>query len=510
MAKEKLKQGEKNHAQYLIIFCLHFLVYFGCNKPIQPEVPVFVAPVLHYELDHFLGDPLSGPRSGNLLVQQSDPAISITLTFLALEHMPTELLGPLEADTRLILSSLEGEPVTSITRLTRGGRSGSVDDVSEFLGNFEQENFGTFVRLKVLNSTILTGTTTCVRVKKAESIADEASGSIEIQVYLSPITDPIMVSEQPANKSLEIALIQSGEIYLDDTQSNTQKEEVKINQVTQESQSLVPFVESVILKPIAFQDKIDFAIVLPYLWNDSDAEAVAIVVQVQQPKLGEQTDIEYNRALSQCLADIKRHGADIDLSGSAYPTGSLKPDFALAQKLLMSSGEKRKALLYLASVYPADFTGDVALSVELGHQYSLANHVIKMIQSSSDPNNSDLGWLMEKASYIFFADLLNKGQATLDVEGILTYHTGEVGRHGSLLLELASRAQNLEDFHNLLLQENLVYLNDASPSARIRAYDWLAAREKAPPGYNPLASKEERRAALTKNAEKLLRDDKSN
>ena len=41
-----------------------------------------------------------------------------------------------------------------------------------------------------------------------------------------------------------------------------------------------------------------------------------------------------------------------------------------------------------------------------------------------------------------------------------------------------------------------MYLEDSSPSARVRAYDWLAARGRAPQGYEPLGPARERRRAL--------------
>ena len=43
----------------------------------------------------------------------------------------------------------------------------------------------------------------------------------------------------------------------------------------------------------------------------------------------------------------------------------------------------------------------------------------------------------------------------------------------------------------------------AEPEARLRAYDWLVRRDAAPPGYDPLAPRKERRLALAKAAESV-------
>jgi hypothetical protein len=47
-----------------------------------------------------------------------------------------------------------------------------------------------------------------------------------------------------------------------------------------------------------------------------------------------------------------------------------------------------------------------------------------------------------------------------------------------------------------LVSENLIYLEDSSPSARVRANDWLAARGRAPAGFDPLGPPRQRREAL--------------
>jgi len=49
-----------------------------------------------------------------------------------------------------------------------------------------------------------------------------------------------------------------------------------------------------------------------------------------------------------------------------------------------------------------------------------------------------------------------------------------------------------------LLLENFIYLEDISPAARTRAFEWLAARDQAPQGYDPLASLKERRNVLNR------------
>ena len=62
--------------------------------------------------------------------------------------------------------------------------------------------------------------------------------------------------------------------------------------------------------------------------------------------------------------------------------------------------------------------------------------------------------------------------------------------------DVALAARNLEDFRARVIAENRILLEDNHPAARVRAYDWLAARGEAPDGYDPLGDEPSREAAL--------------
>jgi len=73
---------------------------------------------------------------------------------------------------------------------------------------------------------------------------------------------------------------------------------------------------------------------------------------------------------------------------------------------------------------------------------------------------------------------------------------GELGRYPDMVLEVLAASTAPADLEQRFLAENLIFLEDAHPAARVRAYDWLRARGAAPAGYDPLATREERRSAL--------------
>ena len=79
---------------------------------------------------------------------------------------------------------------------------------------------------------------------------------------------------------------------------------------------------------------------------------------------------------------------------------------------------------------------------------------------------------------------------------LLTVHAGELARHGSSLADLAGRATTVDELHGAIAGENRVFLEDPSPSARVRSYEWLRRREQAPTDFDPLASRDEPRRPL--------------
>jgi hypothetical protein len=63
---------------------------------------------------------------------------------------------------------------------------------------------------------------------------------------------------------------------------------------------------------------------------------------------------------------------------------------------------------------------------------------------------------------------------------------------------MVSDANSVADLNQRLLQENAIYLEDISPAARTRAFEWLTTKGQAPKGYDPLATLKERRAVLNR------------
>ena len=85
-----------------------------------------------------------------------------------------------------------------------------------------------------------------------------------------------------------------------------------------------------------------------------------------------------------------------------------------------------------------------------------------------------------------------------ELRAVLTVYAGEPSRHAGSLDDIAHQATSRQDLENRLTAENLVFLTDSSPGSRVRAFDWLRARNLAPAGYDPLGPAKLRREALDK------------
>jgi len=168
---------------------------------------------------------------------------------------------------------------------------------------------------------------------------------------------------------------------------------------------------------------------------------------------------------------------------------------------------RRSALVFLSDRTDAPVCEDVALAADDQVLAQLAKDVQAKFTTDSTPRDaSAIGWTLDLTTLKLLDRLQNAAESGTvsastpalpdEMAAVLASCAGEVGRHGSSLDEVLRGLVNREDLDNRLLAENLIFLEDSSPASRVRAYDWLNERGKAPAGYDPLGSPEERRKAL--------------
>jgi hypothetical protein len=62
--------------------------------------------------------------------------------------------------------------------------------------------------------------------------------------------------------------------------------------------------------------------------------------------------------------------------------------------------------------------------------------------------------------------------------------------------EVMRGAGTRQQLEQKLVSENFIYLQDSSPAYRVRAFQWLAVKNLAPRGFDPLDDPKKRREAL--------------
>jgi len=165
----------------------------------------------------------------------------------------------------------------------------------------------------------------------------------------------------------------------------------------------------------------------------------------------------------------------------------------------------RSALAFLAQATGANLTGELAIVAGEPALESYLDSLSQRVRDADlDASESEaLGWKLESVACAWLAARSADEQHPLEPElrALLLVHAGELARFPDLLGETVGECDSLAGFANRLLDENRIFLEDADPSARLRAFEWLRARGAAPEGFDPLAPLPERRAALDRARE---------
>jgi hypothetical protein len=238
----------------------------------------------------------------------------------------------------------------------------------------------------------------------------------------------------------------------------------------------------------------DLALLAPVRLPESRLRAVLAQVQIEPGSSDEAHQARWNDA-------CKAIEASIALAGQSQQTSTEDAtEAAAAAKALAGLTDPSRRRLTL-SVYAgrtgARITEDAALVMGDRDLQTLADMVqASFAQNSGDFSAPGVAWTLERTTLAMLSQKLAASQLSEELAAVLAHHTGEVGRSSSSIDDLVKSATSVDDFRARVEAENVIALEDSSPAVRVRAYDWLAARGKSPPGYDPLEDDRSRRSAL--------------
>lgn len=239
-----------------------------------------------------------------------------------------------------------------------------------------------------------------------------------------------------------------------------------------------------------------FSVLVPIAFENSDAKGVLANIRIMPA--GEEP--LHDQALASAMAQIAR---SIALETNRPRILAVGPGagsaFDIAVQTLRDPKHRRSAMAFLASQCRAPLCEDVALAGEDDVLASLTEKLLARIPMPVGAMTPDaLGWVLDSTTFTFLGELLSGAKLPPELTAVLVSHTGEVGRSPGSVEEVSKALGQRSSFEARIAAENLIFLEDNAPSSRVRAFDWLAARKLAPPGYDPLAPPRQRRAALEK------------
>jgi len=429
----------------------------ACVAPRAAQAPV------RTEVSHFAGTVLSGPTGVAAPAELASDALGLRLRIALVPHPAAGEVLP----TRLIVAENAADPFVTHSELAAGARLTQDAAPSESIWATHVEE------------ALLRGGTAVVTVEPDRALQDAPR----------PIWDRLELELSRRSESdgrIECALVLTAHARTADRPGAAGAETQAPDQPGLRERILLDDA------PRPGGSAWSFAFPAPSQLEPD----LALLVEVQVLEAADPAAAE--RAVAK--QEAARRGWESDKS--APSDESLRIQTGSAMQALARRDLQRPALLYLAGETHAELLGELALALDAERLGELLQAVREGLAQQPDRLEADqLGWILEAASWRWVLARAREQRDADDyvpepLDALLLQLAGEAGRWPDLALDALAQSPDAAAFADRLEQENLIFLEDADPAARVRAWDWLAARGRAPAGFDPLASSAERRAAL--------------
>lgn len=443
----------------------------ACRTPVAAARPPLATPQIEPEARHFGGTPVSGPGAP---VDPGEPedALQATVTFIALEGLWPGL-EPIGSQARLLLTDKGGAPLRPTADLLSGARAGPVD-AEAALAAIRGGAWGRSAPIGDLRGVLPVGVTAAfelrrgderfvVDVRRAPREGGGASEGIEVAILIAGRgAGPNVVPSGGDRLRRELAVLEA--------------------------------------RPLTGRNEV--AIVAPSPFAGQEARAIAAVVSVGPPPPAQGLGAAAHRAaFAACRADLARDAVKRGDAPRASASTPAPPDTALARTALLDPERRRAALFSLAQGTGARLAEDLAIAGAEPLVATVTAAVAAELGRSFAPADGPvLGWVVERGAMRALMGAPGSPETIDPGELFLLRRAGAVARVEGALRAILERTKDLTDFERRLVFANRALLEDADPGMRARALEWLAARDLAPKGYDPLGSMEARRTALEKAA----------
>jgi len=456
-----------------------------------PKTPPLEAPPLDTQLSCFEGSIRSGP-----IAQQEQPAwradeaLSVEFSLVFLELLPRELLTPLPERTELVMVARGRELLRPTSELGRKARVGSGESALRLRESLAAGDLGRSARAAHGLGALPRGVTLVFSAQYPEELRVPGEGTARRRVAVQ-----VERSRAPADDALAVALViedlaapapEAGE--RDEAAANT----APGSRILQREYVLLADRPGLDGSPLAFS--------LPAPTFGAEAGFLLWLDARPAAALGDRAE-QHEAAFAQAELELGRAQAQVDALASELPHSDLyRRELSGVFEALDLERYHRSALVFLAGSTGARFAQDIALVAEAE---VLAAYVQTVIEQSGgrelrSNDAAGVGWLLERSACLFAAAQLEANTLPPELRACLLGQTGEVGRSSGGLAGAVAESADLPGFQARLIEDNWISLEDAQPAARVRAFDWLRQRGKAPASFDPLGTREARRESLQK------------
>lgn len=400
----------------------------------------------------------SGSAIGAPTTRPVDPdqGWMVRTTLLALTEDPGLVLQPLSARGRLFAQPAQGEPILATPQLLRRARIGDDEAARTWFSALQDPAAKRTVGVTESFATLAEGST----LRTSVSLRDRL---VEWRLHRS------------GTDTLDLLVLAKGML---------------------ESADAPPALaqESVLVDAMSLDVNHPIVVVLPVDFEKTGVKSLAARFDFSLPS----SDERFVEAAGRTREMLDRSSGMVAGLPTGLPTG---PDAwsGYERALARADTNRRASLSFVAMQTGAPIANDLVLVAGDEVLDEISRRLLEtMPQLQRDPKL--LGWQMDSIALQICAERAEKGTLSREMMSVLVIHAGEAGRNVGSIGSLLKNVRTRSDLVTRLTVENMIYLEDSSPGARVRAYDWLAARGKAPPGYDPLGPFQQRREALERAA----------
>ncbi|MGA3068481.1 MAG: hypothetical protein ABSF29_16690, partial [Tepidisphaeraceae bacterium] len=314
---------------------------------------------------------------------------------------------------------------------------------------------------------------------------DNTSGVRVLLHYLSP-------------GQLEPAVSASG--LLEDTTSN---EDPSDQADTTPTTQLKSAGELAILPPISIHKSTSGVLLIPYPFSDPRLQGLLVLFSASNAHADDPHLADALVKAAANLADSARFASAT--AQASFSDLTFWSAMQVAIEGLSDPARRRACLTFLSVRAGSTVCEDLALVADDQTLSTLARQLQPQLsQAASTGDIPAAQWALDRTALLLLDKMQTDGKLPPEYLSVLQRNVGEPAMNPGTLDDIVAESHDSKDLQIRLVAENFNYLEDNSPASRARAFDWLADNNAAPAGYDPLASHQDREAALEKAYDALL------